>query len=220
MPEKNVEVMEDILSENGRIALSIRNILSGRHILSVNVMGAPGAGKTSVLKRIISRLPGHSSVIEGDVESDIDTRDLKGMGIHAFQINTMGGCHLDAPMINSALAEFSVGEGDYLFIENIGNLICPAEFDIGEHLRIIICSAADGSDKPYKYPLAFERADAVIINKNDLLPYVDFDREYFEKGLRKLNKKTGVFSVSCKDDKGFEPVAGWLIKEKNLIGGL
>ncbi|MGA2141380.1 MAG: hydrogenase nickel incorporation protein HypB [Brevinematales bacterium] len=217
MSEKNVEVMEDILSENGRIALSIRNMLSGRHILSVNVMGAPGTGKTSVLKRIISRLPGSSSVIEGDVESDIDTKDLNSRGIQAFQINTMGGCHLDAPMISSALADFSVGDGNYLFIENIGNLICPAEFDIGEHLRMIICSAADGSDKPYKYPLAFERADAVIINKDDLLPYVDFDREFFEKGLRKLNKKTGIFSVSCKNDRGFEPVVEWLIKQKNLI---
>ncbi len=214
MSFQKVDVMEDILSENEKIALSVRKALSEKNILAVNVMGAPGTGKTSVLKKIIPELPGHSAVIEGDVESDIDTKDLLKEGIKTFQINTMGGCHLDAPMIKKALHSFKVKEGDFLFIENIGNLICPAEFDIGEHLRMIICSAADGSDKPYKYPLAFESADAVIINKNDLLPYVDFDRVYFEKGLRKLSRKAVVFSVSCRKDTGFEPVIDWLVKKK------
>ncbi len=217
MAEQKLQVMEDILSENGKIALSVRKKLSEKHVLAVNVMGAPGAGKTSVLKKIISRMPGRSSVIEGDVESDIDTVDLKKSGIQAFQINTMGGCHLDAPMIEAALNDFEISEGAYLFIENIGNLICPAEFDIGEHLRMIICSAADGSDKPYKYPLAFERADAVIVNKDDLLPFVDFDREFFLKGVRNLNKNTGVFFTSCKKDTGFEGILELLIAEKKRL---
>src|SRR5271157_2741270 len=173
---ENIRVMEDIMSENGRIAVKVREKLSERRVIAVNILGAPGAGKTSVLKRIFGWLPGDKAVIEGDVESEIDTVDLRNFGVRAFQINTLGGCHLDAPMIETAIEKFEPVASSWLFIENIGNLICPAEFDIGEHLMLLICSTADGSDKPYKYPLAFERAAAVVVNKQDLEPYVDFDR--------------------------------------------
>ncbi len=214
MSEEKIQVMENILSENEKIAQGIRKKLTAGNVLTVNVMGAPGAGKTSVLKQLIKRLSISSSVIEGDVESDLDTQDLKKQGIDALQINTMGGCHLDALMITQALDKFPPKENSFLFIENIGNLICPAEFDIGEHKRLIICSVADGSDKPYKYPLAFEKADAVIVNKDDLLPYVDFDRDFFMDGIRKLNKKAKVFFVSCKKETGFEEAVEWLEEEK------
>jgi hydrogenase nickel incorporation protein HypB len=217
MAEKTVPIMENLLSENERIAESVRKSLTEKRILSINMMGAPGSGKTSVLKEVIKKLCIPSAVIEGDVESDIDTVDLQKNGISAFQINTMGGCHLDAPMIKTALAGFNIKDSSFLFIENIGNLICPAEFDIGEHLRLIICSVADGSDKPYKYPLAFERADAVVLNKDDLIPYVNFDKEFFIEGVKKLNMKTRLFFASCKEHTGFEAIASWLAAERKRI---
>ncbi len=220
MAEENISVMEDILGENGKIAGGVREKLSKSRVLTINLMGAPGAGKTSVIKGLVGRLDAPSAVIEGDVESDIDTVDLKKSGIEAFQINTMGGCHLDAPMIKKSLESFRVKESSYLFIENIGNLICPAEFDIGEHLRLIICSVADGSDKPYKYPLAFERADAVVVNKDDLLAYVDFNVEFFTEGVRKLNRKTEIFFSSSRNQTGFDRIAGWLSGERKRIFSL
>ncbi|MDR0569894.1 MAG: hydrogenase nickel incorporation protein HypB [Clostridiales Family XIII bacterium] len=205
---KKVEVMEDVYQENDRIAAATNEELSKKGVFVVNVMGAPGAGKTSVLKNLISRMGGRPSyVIEGDIESDIDTRDLRGLGIPTEQINTFGACHLDAPMIKSAAEGMDFGGGGLLFIENIGNLVCPAEFNIGEHVKMLVCSATEGGDKPYKYPLAFEKADVIILNKADLLPYLDFDEEFFTEGVRRLNKGVPVFKVSCKTGEGFDEAA-------------
>ena len=166
---KKIAVMEDIYRENDRLAAETRDGLDRRNIFTVNIMGAPGAGKTSVLRGIIASMSDTPvAVIEGDIESDIDTKVLRELGINAFQINTGGACHLDAPMIQTRLADVQLSDNSILFIENIGNLVCPAEFQIGEHIKLLIVDATDGSDKPYKYPLAFEKADGIVLNKSKM----------------------------------------------------
>jgi len=207
---KKLEVMKNIYGENTEIAVEINRGLSEQGVFAVNVLGAPGTGKTSSLIQIIKRLDGIKPfVIEGDIESDIDTRTLKAMGVEAIQINTHGACHLDSPMLVEALKAVDFKEGGILFIENVGNLVCPAEFVIGEHVKLLICSVTEGSDKPYKYPLAFEKADIIILNKCDLKPYLDFDSSFFYNGVKNLNEKAPVFEVSAKTGEGFGDVVKW-----------
>jgi hydrogenase nickel incorporation protein HypB len=209
-----VNVMANIHDENDHIAAHTNEDLTDRHIYVVNVMGAPGVGKTTALKNIIRNLKGLKPyVIEGDIESDIDTRDLRSLGIETYQINTFGACHLDAPMVRNMTQNIKFDEKGVLFIENIGNLVCPAEFSIGEHCKLLISTVTEGSDKPYKYPLAFEKADAILLNKVDLIPYLDFDEEFFMKGVRALNKDAPVFKVSGKTGEGFTEVAAWIGKQ-------
>ncbi len=212
-----VNVMENIHAENDHIAEHVNEDMTELGIFAINVMGAPGIGKTTTLKQIIKNLKGLKPyVIEGDIESDIDTVDLRSLGIDTFQINTFGACHLDAPLIHNAVRNIQFKEKGVLFIENIGNLVCPAEFSIGEHIRMLIVSVTDGSDKPYKYPLAFEKADVIILNKVDLMPFIDFDEEFFMKGVRALNGDVPVFKVSGKTGEGFDAVAEWIrIKSGN-----
>ena len=208
---RKISVMEGILDENDHIAFHINELLSQKGILCVNVMGTPGAGKTTVLKNIISHLRGLTPyVIEGDIESDIDTQLFKKLGIKAYQVNTFGACHLDAPMVRDMVGKIEFGKKGILFIENVGNLVCPAEFSIGEHVRMLVSSVTEGGDKPYKYPLAFEKADIIILNKADLLPYVDFDEQFFLAGVRALNKTAEVIKSSGKTGEGFEEIAQWL----------
>ena len=212
---KIIDVKQDIYAENDRLAEQTRAGLDQRNVFAVNIMGAPGAGKTSVLRQLISALNDVSvAVIEGDIESDIDTKTLQGLGINAFQINTGGACHLDAPMIQKKLKDVQLSDHSILFIENIGNLVCPAEFQIGEHIKLLIVDATAGSDKPYKYPLAFEKADVIVLNKCDLLPYLDFDSSFFYKGIQALNKNAPVFEVSGKTGVGFAPLAAWLSEHR------
>ena len=165
---KEIEVIENIFEENDRIAAKINSALTENKVYCINVLGAPGVGKTSVMKRIFEKASFTPFVIEGDIESDIDTETLNNLGIKTVQINTHGACHLDAPSIENALLEVSDLKNGVLFIENIGNLVCPAEFNIGEHAKMLIVSTTDGSDKPYKYPLAFEKANLIILNKLEL----------------------------------------------------
>ena len=231
------EVLLDINGRNDHIAQHVKEHLEERHIFAVNIMGAPGAGKTTSLENLIRALPVKftveagrpdsitreklevlrrhpvkSYVIEGDIESDIDTERLKKQGISATQINTFGACHLDAPLMHNAVHNMEMDEGGILFIENVGNLVCPAEFSIGEHIKMLIVSVTDGSDKPYKYPLAFEKADMILLNKVDLLPYLDFDEAFFMEGVRHLNKDAPVFKVCGKTGEGYDAAAEWLIK--------
>ncbi len=208
-----IDIKENIHDENDHIAEHVKEHFSAHGILVVNVMGAPGVGKTTTLKNIFQHLQtAKPYVIEGDIESDIDTQDLQNRGIDTFQINTFGACHLDAPLIHEAIHKMDFNEEGILFIENIGNLVCPAEFSIGEHVKMLISTVTEGSDKPYKYPLAFEKADIILINKCDLLPYVDFDEEFFMKGVRAQNKDVPVFKVSGKTGEGYAEVAAWLEK--------
>lgn len=208
---KEIQVKQNIYDENDRQAKQTADQLHHRNIYAFNVMGAPGAGKTSSLIQIIQRWPDRAIyVIEGDIESDIDTRTLQSLKIPTYQINTNGACHLDAPTISASLVKMIIPDGSLLFIENIGNLVCPAEFNIGEHQKILVCSVSEGSDKPYKYPLIFERADCILLNKWDLRPYVDFDYNFFTKGIRALNPKSPIFPVSSKTGEGFDAVVQWL----------
>ena len=216
---KKINVMENIHDENDHIAEHVNEHLSDHGILVVNEMGAPGVGKTTTLKNIIKRLDMKCYVIEGDIESDIDTKDLRNLGITTFQINTFGACHLDAPMIHNMAQNMEFNEKGILFIENIGNLVCPAEFSIGEHVKMLISTVTEGSDKPYKYPLAFEKADIIVLNKIDLIPYLDFDEEFFMKGVRALNKEVPVFKVSGKTGEGFDQVALWFAEKANKMEG-
>ena len=216
---RKINVMENIMDENDHIAEHVNEHMSAHGVLVINEMGAPGVGKTTTLRNIISRLDGIKPyVIEGDIESDLDTQTLKGLGIDTHQINTFGACHLDAPMIDHMIDHMHFDHSEQraaLFIENIGNLVCPAEFSIGEHIKMLISTVTEGSDKPYKYPLAFEKADVIILNKVDLIPYLDFDEDFFMKGVRALNKDVPVFKVSGKTGEGFDEVAEW-IKSKAL----
>ncbi|WP_026892029.1 hydrogenase nickel incorporation protein HypB [Lacrimispora aerotolerans] len=213
---KEIEIMQSVYDKNDETAARINASLTEKGIFAVNVMGAPGAGKTTSLIQIIKRLDGIKSyVIEGDIEADFDTKKLLSLGVQAIQINTGGACHLDSPVIGEAVEEMELQKG-VLFIENIGNLVCPAEFMIGEHVKMLISTVTEGSDKPYKYPLAFEKADIILINKCDLIPYLDFDEDFFMKGVRALNKSAPVIKVSGKTEEGYDQVAAWIREKINL----
>lgn len=212
---KEIEVMQSVYDKNDEVASQINAELTGKGIFAINVMGAPGAGKTTSLIQIIKRLTTLTSyVIEGDIEADFDTKTLQSLGVKAIQINTGGACHLDSPLIGNAVEELNLADG-VLFIENIGNLVCPAEFMIGEHVKMLISTVTEGSDKPYKYPLAFEKADIILLNKCDLIPYVDFDEDFFMKGVRALNKTAPVIKVSGKTKEGYEKVVEWITEKVN-----
>ncbi len=211
MSSKDITIMANINAENDRIAEGIQQRLHGLGIYTVNVIGAPGAGKTSCLIRIIWGMEGTKAyVIEGDIQSDIDADKLNALGIEAVQIHTGGACHIDPTLVENTLDRLSLSQKGVLFIENIGNLVCPAEFNIGEDIKLLVVTATEGADKPYKYPLAFEKAGAILLNKADLLPHVDFDTDYFMKGVRALNATAPVFTVSAKTGEGFPEVCQWL----------
>jgi len=213
MELQKVEVVENIYSENEKIALEVKQKLNDKGIFVINVLGSPGSGKTSTIKEIIALLPDIKTyVIEGDLESDIDTQKLKALGVETYQINTGGACHLDAPTVERALNNLNLNEKGILFIENIGNLVCTAEFVVGENIKMLICSAPEGSDKPYKYPIIFENADVIVLNKCDLKEYVDFDDKFFYDGINALNKRAPVFEVCAKTGEGFDKLVEWINK--------
>ncbi len=208
-----VKVLRDILSANDGIARRNQNLLDERGILTINIMSSPGAGKTSLILQTISRLKQKAGigVIEGDVASSIDANKVREQGVAAVQVNTAGGCHLDANMIENALNSLPLKDIDLLLIENVGNLICPAEFALGEHKKVMLISLPEGDDKPYKYPLMFAEADVVLINKIDLLPYLEFNIPAFHKAVLGLNPTAKVLPVSCKTGKGLEDWFSWLL---------
>jgi hydrogenase nickel incorporation protein HypB len=208
---KTIEIYKEIYSDNDKLAAKISSDLKNKNISMFNILGTPGCGKTTFLTNSIKYLNDKKVlVIEGDVESDIDTANLKKIGIDAFQINTHGGCHLDAVMMEKALNSINDKDLDVIFIENVGNLICTAEYYLGEKKIILIASTTEGSDKPYKYPHIFEIADAIVINKSDLIPYLNFDEDFFMKGVRFVNKKAPIFKLSSINDENFSSYIDWL----------
>jgi hydrogenase nickel incorporation protein HypB len=206
---QTLPVVEKILSANDRIALENRELLDAHRVLAINVMASPGAGKTSLILRSIEALRGHLrvGVIEGDVAGHVDADKVAETGTPVVQINTGGGCHLDAPQVQTALKQLPLDEIDLLFIENVGNLICPTGFALGEHVNMMIANVPEGHDKPIKYPGMFTVVDALVLNKIDLMPYLDFDREAFHTAVRALNTDAPLFEVSCKTGEG---LAGWV----------
>jgi len=224
MEIKVLTISEDILGANEEIARKNQNQLDKHGVLAVNVMSSPGAGKTSLILQTISRLKEtvRIAVIEGDVASTIDADKINKQEVTVVQINTAGGCHLDANMLEKALNNLPLADIDLLLIENVGNLICPAEFVLGEHKRVMLLSVPEGDDKVYKYPLMFTEADVVLINKTDLLPYLDFDVTSFTKAVSGLNPEVKVFPVSAKTGQGLDGWFSWLqeqIKEMKSRSG-
>ena len=206
---KNILVVEKILSANDRIAADNRTIFDAGGITAFNLMASPGAGKTSLIEQTIKRLSPELSlaVIDGDIATNLDADRAKAAGALAVQINTGGECHLDAVMIHSALQQMELAGINVVIVENVGNLICPASFQLGTHKSVLIASVPEGDDKPYKYPGMYRGVDALVINKIDLLPYVSFDMEYFRKGVEILNPGLVTFPTSCKTGEGLE---GWI----------
>jgi hydrogenase nickel incorporation protein HypB len=209
---KRIEVVTRVLSANDRIAQENQALLLNRRILAVNIMASPGAGKTSLIlgtaKAVAGRL--RTGVIEGDVASQIDAEKVAREGLPVVQINTGGGCHLEALSIQEAFQSLPLAEIDLLFIENIGNLICPVEFRLGEGLRVAVASVPEGHDKPYKYPGIFTAVDAVVLNKVDLAPYIDFDLPAFRRAVAGLNPKAPLYELSCRTGEGVAAWADWL----------
>lgn len=207
-----IKVLKDILSANDQIAQENRQLLDSNGVFTVNVMSSPGAGKTSLILEMIRRLKGDVKigVIEGDVSSSIDAETIGKEGVPVIQINTGGECHLDASMTYRALSNLPLQDIELLFIENVGNLICTAEFAIGAHKNLVISSTPEGFDKPLKYPLMFTVADIVLINKIDLLPHVNFDTDAYKKTVKNLNESVEIFEVSCTTGQGIDRWLSWL----------
>ncbi|GAF80917.1 unnamed protein product [marine sediment metagenome] len=221
---KKIEVIQNVLEANETIANRNQQLLDRHRVFAINIMSAPGAGKTSLILQTLTRLKGrlNMAVIEGDVASTVDAEKVQSEAKAVVQINTRNmpeSCSLMAAMIESALKDMPLDNIDLLLIENVGNLICPSEFTLGEHKRVVISSLPEGDDKPTKYPLIFIDADAVIINKMDLLPHVDFDIATFRRSIAGLNPKAEIFQLSCKTSEGIEKWCSWILEqvETNVV---
>jgi hydrogenase nickel incorporation protein HypB len=212
MAVKVIKVGEDILGANEEKAKANKRRLDSHGILTINIMSSPGAGKTSLILNTINSMKEkvRIAVIEGDVASSVDAEKINEMGIPVVQINTAGGCHLDANMVGSALNGLPLEAADLLLIENVGNLICPNAFVLGEDRRIMIASLPEGDDKPLKYPAMFADSDVVLLNKIDLQPYLDFNTEVFKKMVTGLNPDVVIFPISCKTGEGMAAWFAWL----------
>jgi len=209
---ERVSVQTNVLKANQEIAAENRRLFEAEGTVVINLMSAPGAGKTSLLEATIRGLVGRFrlAVIEGDLQTDLDAQRIRALGTRSHQITTGTVCHLDARMIARALAEFPVQGLELLVIENVGNLICPASYDLGESLRVVICSVAEGAEKPKKYPLMFHKTDVVLLNKTDLAAASGVDLEELETNVREVNPKATVFPVSCRTGAGLDAWFAWL----------
>ncbi len=213
---ERVAVLESILDENDRVADRNRVDFAHADVTTVNLMSSPGAGKTTLLKRTIPSLSEHLRVgiLEGDIATSLDADELDGLGAPVSLVNTSAGfggeCHLDATMVRSGLDRLPLGELDMLIIENVGNLVCPAEFDVGQDARAMVYAITEGEEKPLKYPVMFRACDAVVVNKIDLLPHLDFDLDRFLTNLRAVNPTARVIQLSARTGDGIEEWCGWL----------
>ena len=209
--EHRMVVLEQkVLARNDELAERNRRWLAERDIVAVNLMSSPGSGKTTLLERSIRELGGAVSVIEGDQETEFDAERIRATGAPVVQVNTGAGCHLDADMLARALTGLDPAPGSVVFVENVGNLVCPALFDLGEHSRAVIMSVTEGADKPLKYPHMFATADVVVLNKTDLLPYVDFDAARFTSAVGEVNPRARVLDVSALHGDGIGDWYSWL----------
>lgn len=206
-----VKIITKILEANDRIALQNRNIFDENGIFVINLMSAPGAGKTSLLEQTIRKSSGmHIGIIEGDIAGSDDAERIERLDIPVVQINTGGACHLDANMINEVIRDLPLDTLGIVFIENVGNLVCPAEFKVGEDIKVMLLSITEGHDKPLKYPLMFQESSALILNKIDLAPYTDVDIEKIKKDSLSLNPALRIFEISCRTGQGIQDWVDWL----------
>ncbi|MFT5874366.1 MAG: hydrogenase nickel incorporation protein HypB [Clostridium sp.] len=210
-----IKVVTNILQKNEEITLKNKRLLDEKGIYVINLMSSPGSGKTSLLERIIAKLKNdiNIAVIEGDIYTTKDAQRIEAQGVPVVQINTGGACHLDGEMIKGALNALTLDNVDLLVIENVGNLVCPAEFEIGEDIKICVLSTTEGNDKPLKYPLMFEKSGAIILNKLDLIEFTDFDKKEFYKDIKSLNANVDTFETSCVKNQGIDEVCSWLINK-------
>lgn len=207
--------MTDVLAKNDAIAFRLQKRFKEQGIFVMNLLGSPGAGKTSLLESTLEELSKkyRVAVIEGDLYTDKDANRIHRLGVPVIQINTVGGCHLDAQMIERALEDLDLDALDMIIIENVGNLVCPAEFLVGEEMKVTVLSITEGEDKPLKYPLIFKESKGVILNKVDLLPYVPFKREQAIDDIKKLNPSVHLFEVSCTTKQGIDEWIQWISTE-------
>lgn len=211
-----VPIVEKILNANDKMAALTRGKLDENKVLALNLMASPGAGKTSFILETIKRIKDsyRLGVIEGDTAPvTIDSDKISAAGMPAVQINTGGGCHLEASMVSDGIDQLPLSDLDLIIVENVGNLVCPAAWDIGTHMNVLIASIPEGDDKPYKYPNIYRGLQVLIINKTDLLPYIDFDMDYFRKGVELLNPGLITFTVSCKTGDGMDAWIDWVKEE-------
>jgi hydrogenase nickel incorporation protein HypB len=209
---QKITVVERILSANDRLALENQAKFDNAQVLALNFMASPGAGKTSLIEQTVRGLQGRIrfGMINGDIATSLDADRAVAAGATAIQINTGGDCHLDAAMVQSAIAQLDLTALDLVIVENVGNLVCPAEFKLGTHKNVLVASIPEGDDKPYKYPGMYRGVDVVVINKTDLLPYVPFRMDYFQKGIEVLNPGVTQFSLSCRTGEGVSSWLDWL----------
>jgi hydrogenase nickel incorporation protein HypB len=210
---QKITVVENIMNANDQLAAQNRSRLDQAGVFAINLMASPGAGKTSLIENTLKRLPADIQVaaVDGDIATSIDADRAAAAGATAIQINTGGECHLDAVMLRNALDQLGdLSRFDLLIVENVGNLICPASFKLGTHKSVLVASIPEGDDKPYKYPRMYQDVDALVINKIDLLPYIPFRMDYFQKGVEILSPNLVTFPVSCHTGEGFETWTAWL----------
>ncbi len=217
-----IKVVANILHTNEEITSQNKQLLNEKGIFVINMMSSPGSGKTSLLERVISKLKGKLgiAVIEGDLYTTKDAERIEAQGVPVVQINTGGACHLDGKMIKGALDSLNLDNVDLLVIENVGNLVCPAAFELGEDIKITVLSTPEGNDKPLKYPRMFENSTAIILNKLDLLELTNFNKDEFYKDVNSLNVHATIFETSCVKDQGIDELCSWLSQQiDNKRGG-
>jgi hydrogenase nickel incorporation protein HypB len=207
-----IRIMRNILDRNQNRANEVRKILASEKVLMVNIISSPGAGKTTLLERTLEALTTkfRIAIIEGDITTDRDARRLQKFNIPITLINTEGGCHLDSHSISRVLDTFSLKDLDVIFVENVGNLVCPSQFDLGENFKLAVVSTAEGDDKPAKYPMLFREAQAVLLNKVDLIPYTNFNMLNFRRDLQKINRSIPLFEMSCTKGQGLGTWFDWI----------
>ena len=207
-----LKVEEKVLNENQRLAAELRRRFRDHHVFCINLMSAPGSGKTSLLERTLAALPGSTRIatLTGDIQTENDAKRLARAGFPVKQIVTGGTCHLDARMVTNAIAGWDLDQIDTLVIENVGNLVCPSSYDLGEHAKIVMLSVTEGEDKPLKYPSIFVKAELCVINKVDLLPYVSFDLEQAKANARRVHPDMEIIETSCTTESGLQQWLGWL----------
>jgi hydrogenase nickel incorporation protein HypB len=215
-----IKIMKNILDRNQNKANEVRNLLTSKKVLMVNIISSPGAGKTTLLERTCEELGAkfRIGIIEGDITTDRDAQRLKKYNIPIVVINTEGGCHLDSNSISKVLDSFELDNLDVLFVENVGNLICPSQFDLGETFKLAVVSTTEGDDKPAKYPMLFRESKAVLLNKTDLIRYTNFNSGSFRTDLNNINSQIPLFEISCTRGDGLKEWYKWLEDQINKMG--